>query len=130
MTVSSDARPGTSALRVQLLLAARGGCRGELADAASSVADDAAGSLGDDARVVLLTQFHVDPAASASVARRLGLGSTVVDSVSELHLDSLESFFAGIGDGRLGAEAAADEELFVDRENSVSFCTVTKVVAP
>ena len=53
------------------------------------------------------TQFHVEPAASAAAAGRLGLGSTMVDSVSELHLDSLDAFFAGIGDGRLGAEAAA-----------------------
>jgi len=83
-----------------------------------------------------LAQFGrgaLEAAAPAQVSARavdLVLGSTVVDSVSELHLDSLESFFAGIGDGRLGAEAAADEELFVDRENSVSFCTATTIVAP
>jgi hypothetical protein len=240
MGVSADALPDASMVRVQLLLAARGGCRDELSDAASAVAEVAAQSLGDDGRVILLTQiendpfpsanplcrpfeavlelqaavkvgverlsaavdgigdrlaevihtdlsgvlvgapqaiiecaptplrylylmrrrahttrasyfdyyfhqhsrfgfatpniagytqFHVDTAASQSVARQLGLGSTVVDSVSELHIDSLESFFAGIGDGRLGAEAAADETRFVDRENSVSFCTVTKVVS-
>jgi hypothetical protein len=74
------------------------------------------------------TQFHVDPVASAATARRLGLGSVVVDSVSELHFDSLESFFAGIGDGRLGLDAAADEATFVDRDNSVSFCTLSTVV--
>jgi hypothetical protein len=74
------------------------------------------------------TQFHVEPEASAAAAARLGLGSTVVDSVSELHLDSLDTFFAGIGDGRLGAEAAADEELFVDRDNSVSICTLSNIV--
>jgi hypothetical protein len=240
MTVSADRRPDSSVLRVQLLFAARGGCRSELVDVASAVADDAVRSLRDDARVILLaqldddpfplanplcrpfdavlelqaasavgvdrlgeavggvggrladvihadlsgvlvgapqeiipceptplrylylmrrkahttrasyldyyfhqhsrfgfatpniagyTQFHVDPVVSETVARRLGLGSTLVDSVSELHLESLEGFFAGISDGRLGAEAAADEELFVDRDNSVSFCTTTRVVA-
>jgi EthD domain len=241
MTVAGDAQPDHSVIRVQVLLAARGGCRHALADAAGAVAADAAGTLSGDARVIVLTeidddpfpaanplcrpfeavleveadvsvgadtlvaaiegigprladvahvdlsgvlvgapqaiipceptplrylylmrrkahttreayldyyfhqhsrfgfatpnilgytQFHVDPDASASAASRLGLGSTVVDSVSELHLDSLEAFFAGIGDGRLGAEAAADEGTFVDRDNSVSFCTTTRVIAP
>jgi len=241
VTVPSDARPDSSVLRVQVLLAARGGCRGELPAALAGVAVEAALTLGAEGRVIVLTeidedpfpranplcrpfdavlelqtdarigldalvgsvdgigcgladvvhvdlsgvivgapqsitpceptplrylyfmrrrahttrdeyldyyfhhhsrfgfatpniagysQFHVDPDASAVAAARLGLGSTVVDSVSELHLDSLESFFAGIGDGRLGEEAAADEALFVDRDNSVSICTTSRVVAP
>jgi len=74
------------------------------------------------------TQLHVDPVASAIAAHRLGVGSTVVDSVSELHIESLPAFFAGVADGRLGAEAAADEERFVDRDNSVSFCTASELV--
>ena len=74
------------------------------------------------------TQLHVDPDASAAAARRVGVGSTVVDSVSELHMESLPAFFEGVADGRLGAEAMADEERFVDRANSVSFCTVSEVV--
>ena len=230
-----------STVRAQLMLAARGGCRSELAAAAADVAADAARSLGQEGRVILLTeidddpfpaanplcrpfdvvielqapatvgverlaaavdgaggrlhdlihvdlsgvfvgvpqmiieceptplrylylmrrkahttraayfdyyfhqhsrfgpatpniagytQFHIDPATSAAVASRVGLGTTVPDSVSELHLDSLEAFFEGISDGRLGAEAAADEETFVDRENSVSFCTASTVVTP
>jgi hypothetical protein len=49
--------------------------------------------------------------------------------VSELYLDSLEEFFDKIADGKLGAEAAADEETFVDRPNSVSFCTTTSFTA-
>ena len=75
------------------------------------------------------TQFHVDLVQSAMLGRRLGFGICAVDSVSELYLDSLEDFFAKIGDGRLGAEAAADEERFVDRPNSVSFCTTTSFTA-
>jgi hypothetical protein len=239
MSVSPDAKPDAGVVRIQLLLAARGGCRSELFVEAETVAAEAAASLGPDARVVLLTQidddpfppanplcrpfdavielqadadvgterlaeavegvgmrlddvihrdlsgslvgapqaiidcpptslrylylmrrkahttresyldyyfhrhsrfgfatpniagytqFHVDADVSAIVSRSLGLGSTVVDSVSELHLESLESFFAGIGDGRLGVEAGADEALFVDRDNSVSFCTNSMVV--
>lgn len=77
------------------------------------------------------TQFHVDPDASAATAARLGVGAAGFDSVSELHLASLEEFFAGIAaDERLGVEAVADEETFVDRENSVSICTTSTVVTP
>lgn len=240
MTVAFDAVPDDSVRRLQAVLAARGGCRSELATAARAAASDAAAALGAGARVMVLcqidedpfpaanplcrpfdtvieievpsdvsvdelagaldglggrvaehahldlsgalvgspqklidceptplrylyfmrrkahserteyldyyfhhhsrfgfatpniagyTQFHVDPEQSVLAARLLGLGSTVCDSVSELHLDSLESFFAGIGDGRLGAEAAADEATFVDRDNSVSICTTTEVVS-
>jgi hypothetical protein len=240
MAVQADARPDTATLRVQVLLAARGGCRAELADRLDAEAREAAVRLGSPARVVALveidddpfpqanplcrpydavleieapagagahallgavdgighrmdelvhadlsgalvgapqfiipcdvtpirylylmrrkarttreqyvdyyfhnhsrfgfltpgiagyTQFHVDPDASARAAARLGFGVCAVDSVSELHLHSLQEFFEGIGDGRLGAEAAADEERFVDRANSVSFCTTTRTVA-
>jgi hypothetical protein len=76
------------------------------------------------------TQFHVDPESSAEAARRLGVGVHGADSVSELHLPSLEAFMGAIGDGRLGAEALADEETFVDRDNSVSFCTATRYLSP
>jgi hypothetical protein len=75
--------------------------------------------------IVGYTQFHCDPAASAAAARQLGVGVHAVDSVSELHFDGLEAFFAGVADGRLGEEAGQDEERFVDRSNSVSFCTAT-----
>ena len=71
------------------------------------------------------TQFHCDLEASAAAAHELGAGVHAVDSVSELHFDGLGAFFAGTADGRLGAEATADEERFVDRANSVSFCTTT-----
>jgi hypothetical protein len=242
MMAAPNGVPESSVLRVQLLLAARGGCRDEVAETAGTAAGEAAVELGDVARVILLseipddpfpaanplcrpfdvvlevqihhdvglgvvvdafgdfgsrveehvhvdlsgvlvgapheiipcdpmpmrylyfmrrrahttrdayldyyfhqhsrfgfrtpnitgyTQFHVDPELSAAAARQLGMGSTVCDSVSELHLGSLEAFFAGaMADERLGAEAAADEERFADRANSVSICTVSQVVAP
>jgi len=75
------------------------------------------------------TQFHVDPETSAGAARRLGVGVHGADSVSELHLPSLEAFLGAIGDGRLGAEALADECTFVDRDNSVSFCTARRYLS-
>lgn len=76
------------------------------------------------------TQFHVDAAASSKAAKLLGVGTTVVDSVSELAIASLDAFFEGIGDGRLGIEAAEDEARFVDRDNSISFlCAVETIVA-
>ena len=241
MTVAPDAVPDESVRRVQVTLAARGGCRGELAGLVGEIAGETAARVGSEGRVITLieldddpfpaanplcrpfdavlevesaaevplgtvlagldgigeriadvahvdlsgvlvgapqsimpceptpirylyfmrrkahttradyldyyfhshsrfglmtpnisgyTQFHVDPELSIQAATRLGLGSTRCDSVSELHLDSLESFFAGIGDGRLGAEAAADEATFVDRDNSVSICTIVNVVSP
>ena len=74
------------------------------------------------------TQFHIDAASTAAAATTIGITPSGADSVSELHLASLDAFFAGIGDGRLGIEATADEETFVDRDNSVSFCTTTMVV--
>ncbi|MBJ7306698.1 MAG: EthD domain-containing protein [Acidimicrobiia bacterium] len=74
------------------------------------------------------TQFHVDATASSDMAKRLGVGATVVDSVSELSIESLDLFFEGIGDGRLGTEAAEDEARFVDRDNSVSFLCATETI--
>ena len=75
--------------------------------------------------IVGYTQFHCDPEASSRAASDLGVGVHAIDSVSELHFDGLDAFFAGVADGRLGQEAGEDEERFVDRANSVSFCTVT-----
>jgi len=66
------------------------------------------------------TQFHVDPAASALAAARLGLGAVVCDSVSELHLASLATFLGALAESGYGGDAIADEETFVDRESSVS----------
>lgn len=103
------------------------------------------------------TQFHVDPAASEAAARRMGVGVHAFDSVSELHMESLEVFFGALGgppgsepgaaaggaeatdaaaaaaDGGVDADDfdfAADEERFVDRPNSVMFTTATRVVLP
>jgi EthD domain len=75
--------------------------------------------------IVGYTQFHCDLAASAAAARELGVGVHAIDSVSELHFEALDAFFAGTADGTLATEAGEDEARFVDRANSVSFCTVT-----
>ncbi|NNE75357.1 MAG: EthD domain-containing protein [Acidimicrobiales bacterium] len=64
------------------------------------------------------TQFHVDLGASAQAAARLGLGVSDFDSVSELHLASLDTFFAALAESGFGTEATEDEEKFVDRANS------------
>ncbi len=64
------------------------------------------------------TQFHVDREASRSAARGSGLGVWDVSSVSELHLLSLDEFFAAAESNRaLGAQE--DEDCFVDRASSV-----------
>ena len=64
------------------------------------------------------TQLHVDVDASARAAERLALGVCDFDSVSELHLTSLDSFVAALATSGFGAEALADEDLFVDRGRS------------
>ena len=51
-----------------------------------------------------------------------GLAGWGVDSVSELQMDSLERFLEAIGASSIGAEAIADEEIFVDRPNSHALC--------
>ncbi len=68
-------------------------------------------------------QLHVDPEASRRVARTAGVGIWGVDSVSELHLDSVERFLAEISTSSVGPEAIADEEKFVDRARSLDFCS-------
>jgi hypothetical protein len=68
-------------------------------------------------------QVHVDPERSRELAGLAGLGVWRVDSVSELHLESLESFLAAVAGSEVPKEAAADEEIFVDRRNSFEFCS-------
>ncbi len=76
--------------------------------------------------IVGYVQFHVDPHASQRLAERYGLGVWDVDSVSELHLESLDTFLAAVAESPVGAEAAADEEVFVDRANSYDFCSTVE----
>ncbi len=71
--------------------------------------------------IVGYVQFHVDADASRRWAARAALGLWGVDSVSELHIASLELFFAETMTSELGREALADEELFVDRSHSQDF---------
>jgi hypothetical protein len=75
------------------------------------------------------TQVHVDPVASAGAAHRPRAHAEAVDSVSELHLTSLEEFFTAVASWRGASEAPADEERFVDRPNSVSACGTTHLVS-
>jgi hypothetical protein len=67
------------------------------------------------------TQFHVDAATSQSAAAAAGFGMWRADSVSELHLASVDKFLAGLAESNPGDEAGEDEERFVDRRNSVMF---------
>lgn len=68
-------------------------------------------------------QFHVDPDATRAAARAAGFAGWEVDSVSELHMDSLEHFLEEIAGSTIGADATADEEVFVDRPHSLAFCS-------
>lgn len=75
-------------------------------------------------------QFHVDPEASRRAAALAGLGVWDVDSVSELHLESAEIFLGAIAHSPVGAEAIADEEIFVDRAASFDFCSTVEWSLP
>jgi hypothetical protein len=68
-------------------------------------------------------QFHVDAEATRAAAHAAGFAGWEVDSVSELHMESLERFLEEIAGSTIGADASADEELFVDRPNSLAFCS-------
>ena len=68
-------------------------------------------------------QLHVDPAATREAVRAAGFAGWEVDSVSELHMDSLERFLAAIAQSTIGADATADEEVFVDRARSQAFAS-------
>lgn len=64
-------------------------------------------------------QFHVDPSASRRVAEATGLGLWTADSISELHLADVMDFLKQVAGWELRSDAAADEERFIDRRNSV-----------
>jgi hypothetical protein len=68
-------------------------------------------------------QLHVDPAASRQAAARAGIGGWACDSVSELYLESQETFLSALSKSGFGREAIADEEVFVDRERSLDLCS-------
>lgn len=66
-------------------------------------------------------QFHVDPVSSREAARAGGFGVWAVDSVSQLYLESVETFISAVSRSKVGPEAAADERTFVDRSHSFDF---------
>jgi hypothetical protein len=71
-------------------------------------------------------QLHVDPAASRRAAARAGLGVWGCDSVSELHLESIETFLRALAESGFGKEPIVDEELFVDRTASLDLCSMVE----
>jgi hypothetical protein len=75
-------------------------------------------------------QLHVDPAASRRAAARAGLGGFGFDSVSELHLASQETFLRALAESGFGTEPIADEEVFVDRANSLDLCSAVDQGTP
>jgi hypothetical protein len=74
-------------------------------------------------------QTHVDPETSAHAARASGLGVCDFDSVSELHLASVNAFLRALVGSSIGPEAIADEEHFVDRPRSFDLASRVEVVA-
>lgn len=76
--------------------------------------------------ILSYVQFYVDTDASRRLAASSGFGVWGVDSVSELHLTSVEAFLAEVVNSDAGAEATADERHFVDRKQSVYFCSTVE----
>jgi len=68
-------------------------------------------------------QLHVDLEVSQQLAARAGLGVWGCDSVSELHLESQETFLRALAESGFGTEPIADEEIFVDRARSQDLCS-------
>jgi len=67
-------------------------------------------------------QFHIDADSSRALATIAGLGLWSADSVSELHVASVDTMLEGFASSpTLGDEAGIDEDRFVDRANSVMF---------
>lgn len=67
-------------------------------------------------------QLHVDLDASLELGSATGLRAAPCDSMSELHLESVEHFVEGIAaHPEVGREAQEDEEHFVDRTRSIGF---------
>ena len=66
-------------------------------------------------------QFHVDPESARAAATTAELGGWAADSISQLHLNSVQHFLDEIARWDRNGEAQADEENFVDRMNSVMF---------
>ncbi|MFK7732297.1 MAG: EthD domain-containing protein [Pseudomonadales bacterium] len=64
-------------------------------------------------------QFHTDLAASRSLATDHGFGVHEIDSVSELHIADMDTFFTGMAKGIDAGNPGEDEDLFVDRRRSV-----------
>jgi hypothetical protein len=69
------------------------------------------------------SQNYIDQSASTALASKLGLSCREVTSISELKMPSLEGFLASPAMADLGQPAAEDEARFVDRQNSVAFCS-------
>ncbi|GJM37004.1 MAG: hypothetical protein DHS20C19_03710 [Acidimicrobiales bacterium] len=67
-------------------------------------------------------QLHVDLDASLALGEATGLRAAPCDSMSELHLRSIDHFLEGIAaHPDVGREAMEDEERFVDRGRSFGF---------
>lgn len=64
-------------------------------------------------------QFHADLDAGQTLAAAHGFGIHAIDSVSELHIADMDTFFTGMAKGIDAGNPGEDEDLFVDRRRSV-----------
>lgn len=71
------------------------------------------------------TQFHVDPIESLHLRSAAAVGLWQYDSVSELHIADMDTFFSGIAKGIDAGNPGEDEDRFVDRRRSTMWISDT-----
>src|SRR5580704_19400382 len=95
--VESIAQPDRSVVRLQALLAARGGCRAERSASLTSIATKAASALGGDGRVAVLTEIDDDPFPRANPLCRPFDAVLEVQADSKVGLDALLGTIDDVG---------------------------------
>ena len=129
MTVPADARPERARTRAAILLTASG----DTSTPSGAVVRERAGALvhdddlGPSVELRVLTEVADDPFPSFNPGNRQPDVVVELDGdEGELAFDSVDELLAGVTPEAM--EASTDELGFVDREQSVSFCTTDHLV--
>jgi hypothetical protein len=98
MPIDANAQPDVRTRRLQVLLAARGGCRQELAGRMEAEASKTSGQFGHPGRVTLLVQVDDDPFPRANPLLRPYDAVLEVESTGEAGVQSFSDAVDGIGE--------------------------------
>ncbi len=74
--------------------------------------------LGEGVEGVRYRQNHVDTAATAALAARLGLSFEPMDGLTESYFDSVDAATAILSQDSVAIDAIADERLFIDHSRA------------